>query len=237
MDNDKMDGQVSIPEGHYLYRVEHRIMEGDCEYDHGPRMVRVPALLVDRYPVTNERFYRFLQESGYRPGDTKNFLRHWENGRFREEDRKKPVVWVSHKDAEAFAGWYGARLLKDCEWQYAAGGKEKYRYPWGDRYDRTKCNDTGEETLTPVDAYPEGASPFGLCDMCGNAHEWTEEVLDDGVHQFVLLRGGASYKGAHFWHAEGGAKPNNWHLKFQLLNEGMNRCATVTFRCAKEAAE
>ncbi len=187
--------------------------------------------------MTNERFYRFLQESGYRPEDTRNFLRHWEDGRFREEDRKKPVVWVSHKDAKAFAGWYGMRLLTDYEWQYAAGGTEKYRYPWGDRYDGLKCNDTGEETLTPVDAYPEGASPFGLCDLCGNAHEWTEEVLDDGMHRFVLLRGGASYRGAHFWHAEGGAKPNNWHLKFQLLNEGMNRCATVTFRCVKEAAE
>lgn len=149
-------------------------------------MVRVPALFADRYPVTNERFYRFLQESGYQPEDTKNFLRHWKDGRFLEEDRKKPVVWVSHKDAEAFAGWYGARLLTDYEWQYAAGGKEKFRYPWGDEYDRTKCNDTGEETLTPVDAYPEGASPFGLCDMCGNAHEWTEDVLDDGIHQFVL---------------------------------------------------
>ena len=43
-----MDGQVYIPEGHYIYRAEHRIMEGDCEYDHGPRMVRVPALFVDR---------------------------------------------------------------------------------------------------------------------------------------------------------------------------------------------
>ena len=88
-----------------------------------------------------------------------------------------------------------------------------------------------------VTAYPEGRSPFGLWDMCGNAHEWTQEVFDDGMHVYTFLRGGASYKAPHFWHAEGGAKPNNWHLKFQLLNEGMNRCGTVTFRCAKEVEE
>lgn len=232
-----MESMVRILQTSYIYRVEHRIMEGDCDYDHGPRMVQVPELLVDKYPVTNERFYQFLQESGYKPADGHNFLKHWENGRYRQQDAKKPVVWVSHKDAKAFAKWYGGRLLYDWEWQYIAAGKEKYRYPWGNEFDKTKCNDTGMEALTEVDAYPEGASPFGICDLCGNAHEWTEEIVDDGMHRFTFLRGGCSYRAPHFWHAEGGAKPNNWHLKFQFLNEGMNRCATVTFRLAKEVTE
>lgn len=101
------DEKVFIQGDSYIYRVEHRIMEGDCEYDHGPRMVKVPSLLVDKYPVTNDRFYRFLKESGYEPRNRENFLRHWEAGRYKEEDRNKPVIWVSHKDAEAFAQWYG----------------------------------------------------------------------------------------------------------------------------------
>ena len=231
------DEKVFIQGDSYIFRVEHRIMEGDCEYDHGPRVVKVPSLLADKYPVTNNRFYRFMKESGYEPRDKKNFLKHWQEGKFREEDRNKPVVWVSHKDAEAFAGWYGCRLLYDHEWQYAAGGKEKFLYPWGDHYEQGRCNDSGREILTDVTAYPEGQSSFGLWDMCGNAHEWTQEVFDDGRHVYTFLRGGASYKASHFWHAEGGAKPNNWHLKFQLLNEGMNRCGTVTFRCAKEVEE
>lgn len=229
-----MEGQVFIPGDSFIYRVEHRIMEGDCDYDHGPRMVKVPDLFIDKYPVTNERYYYFLKESGYKPKDSKNYLKHWKDGIYKTEDRKKPVVWISHKDAKAFADWYGCRLLKDFEWQYAAGGKEKLLYPWGNMFDHNMCNSTGDETLTVVDAYPLGCSPFGIYDMCGNAHEWTEEIFDDGMHQITFLKGGCSYKGSNFWHAEGGAKPNNWHLKFQLLNEGMNRCGTITFRCARE---
>lgn len=229
-----MAEQVQIPEDSYIYRVEHRIMEGDCDYDHGPRMVHIPSLLVDKYPVTNGRYYEFMKDSGYDPRDGKNFLRHWRDGRYLEEDENKPVTWVSQKDAKAFASWYGCRLLFDCEWQYAAGGRKKYRFPWGNEFDRDKCNDTGGEALTDVDKYPAGMSTFGIWDMCGNAHEWTEDLIDDGMHLFTFLRGGGSYRAPHFWHAEGGARPNNWHLKFQLLNEGMNRCATVTFRCARE---
>lgn len=232
-----MDEQILIDGGGYIYRVEHRIMEGDCEYDHGPRWVEVPPLLVDKYPVTNRRFYDFLKASHYRPEDEHNFLKHWHNGKYAPADAGKPVVWVSHRDARAYAQWYGGRLLRDYEWQYAAAGKEKYHYPWGNDFDSAKCNDRGGELLTQVDAYPEGASPFGICDLCGNAHEWTEDIFDDGMHQFVFLRGGSSYKASHFWHTEGGAKPNNWHLKFQILNEGMNRCATVTFRCVKEVTQ
>ena len=48
--------KVFIQGDSYIYRVKHRIMEGDCEYDHGPRLVKVPSLLADKYPVTNERF-------------------------------------------------------------------------------------------------------------------------------------------------------------------------------------
>lgn len=232
-----MREQIRVLRDSYIYRVEHRIMEGDCDYDHGPRLVQVPTLLVDKYPVTNAEFYEFLQESGYWPADSSNFLRHWMDGKYLPEDADKPVVWVSHEDALSYAAWYGCRLLYDFEWQYVAAGARKKRYPWGNSFDRSKCNDTGGEALTPVNTYPEGASCFGICDLCGNAHEWTQEVLDDGMHRFTFLRGGCSYKAPHFWHAEGGAKPNDWHLKFPLLNEGMNRCATVTFRCAKEEKE
>ena len=45
------DGKVFIQGDSYIYRVKHRIMEGDCEYDHGPRVIR---------ETMKKRFERYL---------------------------------------------------------------------------------------------------------------------------------------------------------------------------------
>ena len=228
-----LDQMIHIMPDRYIYRVVHRIMEGDCEYDHGPRMVDIKELWVDKYPVTNGKFKVFIDATGYRPKDDHNFLKHWVNGKCPELQVDDPVTWVSQEDARAYAAWAGKRLPYDYEWQYIAAGLKKLLYPYGDYLDKTKCNhDTGR--LTPVNQYPQGASPFGVMDMCGNAHEWVEDFIDDGMHRFTFLRGGCYFQAPHFWHTDGGARPTNHHLKFQLLNEGQNRCQTTSFRCVKE---
>lgn len=224
---------VYIGAAAFIYRVQHRIMEGDCQYDHGPRLVNINPFFIAKYPVTNKQFKVFLDESGYWPEDDTNFLKHWEGRKYPADLDNHPVVWVSRKDAAAYAKWYGGRLPKDTEWQYAAGGELKYKWPWGNKFDRRLCNSEGDST-TPVDFYPDGASPFGCYDMCANAWEWIEDVIDDGQHVFTFIRGGCYYKAPHFWHAEGGPQPTDFHLKFQLLNEGLNRCGTVGFRFVKD---
>lgn len=225
------DDMVYVEAFRYIYRVRHRIMEGDCQYDHGPREVSSPPLYAGRYPVTNRQFFLFLQESGYRPADTTNFLRHWENGRCPENLWDYPVVWVSQSDAKAFASYYGMRLPRDWEWQYLAAGPMKLAYPWGNAFDKTRC---AADRLSPVDVFPEGESPCGCFDLCGNTWEWVDDVIDDGDHVFTFLRGGSWYKAPHFWHAEGGPHRNDYHLKMPLLNEGINRNETVGFRCVRD---
>jgi formylglycine-generating enzyme required for sulfatase activity len=230
----KYSETVQIPAAKYIYRVVHRIMEGDCEFDHGPREVDIKELIIGKYPVTNNMFKEFLDETGFTPEDDHNFLKHWENGSYTKGQDNTPVVWVSQNDARAYTSWTGCRLPRDYEWQYAAGGNEKLVYPFGNKLIKTKCNCDGMK-LTPVDYYPQGASPFGLMDMCGNAHEWMDDLIDDGMHRFTFLRGGCYFQAPNFWHTDGGARPTSHHLKFQLLSEGQNRCGTTTFRCVREA--
>jgi len=227
---------IEIPQGEFIYRVEHRIMEGDCQYDHGPRPVKAGPLYVDKFPVTNYLFKIFLDESGYNPSDKSNFLKHWNEGICPSALKEHPVTWVSQTDAKAYAGFYGCRLAKDYEWQYIAGGLEKWPYPWGKFFDPALCNSKSsrEGDTTPVDKYPDGAGPFGNMDLCGNTWEWVDDIIDDGMHIFTFLRGGSSYAAPHFWHAEGGPCKNNYHLKMQLLNEGINRSGTVSFRCVRD---
>lgn len=226
---------IEIPQDTYVYRVIHRIMEGDCQMEHGPVKVSVGPFYAAKYAVTNHMYLEFLQESGYKPASSLNYLKHWENGNFRQGDADLPVVNISQEDAGAYAAFYGFRLPSEGEWQYLAAGPEHLRWPWGNEKDYSKCN-VYKKSLVPVNAHPEGVSPFGLYNMCGNVWEYTAETLTDGAgdHYFLVLRGGSYFSGSHYWHTEGGAVRNDAHLKVHLLGDAMNRFETVGFRCVRD---
>lgn len=223
---------VFVPGGGYIYRVTHRVMEGDCGCDHDPLWTVVPSMYVDKYPVTNGMYAEFLTGSGYVPKDPTNFLKHWRDGSPLPEDMDKPVTWVSLADAQAYALFYDKSLPTDIEWQYFASGTGRLHWPWGDEYDKSKLNADPLGGLTLVNAFPGGVNEYGLFDLAGNAWEITQ-AGDDGMHRFMLLRGGSYYRAPDFWHALGGPCANNAHLKCPLLNEGLNRNSNVGFRCVK----
>lgn len=226
---------VRIERAGYIYRVCHRIMEGDCQMDHGPKYVEVGPLEADLYCVTNHMFYEFLRDSGYRPENPENYLKHWVDGCYAPGQEDLPVVNISQEDAEAYAAFYGKRLPTEAEWQYLAGGPQKFLWPWGSRKRYDCCNVHGTE-LVPVDAYPQGVSPFGLFNMCGNVWEFVSGRTHDGDddHVFLVLRGGSYYTAPYYWHTESGAVRNDAHLKVHLLGAAMDRYETVGFRCVKE---
>jgi len=226
---------VAIPGGTFVLRVEHRVREGRCPlFDHGPRPVTIRPFLLGRTAVTNAQFAAFLADTAYQPADSRNFLRHWVDGEPPDGQGEHPVVWVSPRDAEAYACWAGLRLPTDEEWQWASQGPHALPWPWGRAFDRTLCNSSGTGT-TAVEAFPAGASPYGCLDMAGNTWEWTDPEWDDGWHRWRLLRGGSYYTAqGSFWYAESGPCPNNAHLRFLLMSEGLNRCGTVGFRCSSD---
>jgi iron(II)-dependent oxidoreductase len=98
---------------------------------------------------------------------------------------------VSWFEADAFARAHGARLPTETEWEKAATWDQENgiarRYPWGNRrpapgqhanLDHRGCG------TAPVDAYPDGASPYGCLGMIGDVWEWTNTEFD-GYPGFV----------------------------------------------------
>ena len=160
------------------------------------RDVVLAPYAIDLTPVTNAQYAAFLAGSGYRPRDATNFLKHWRDGAPPAGQEEHPVVYVDLADARAFAQWSGKRLPTEEEWQFAAQGTDGRKFPWGNQPPQPQdklCNGYGTGT-TPVRQFPDGRSPFGLYDLCGNTWEWTESERSDGVTRFAILRGGATIR-------------------------------------------
>ena len=197
------------------------------------RRVTFSRFALDETPVTNAQYAQFLAATKYKPRHPENFLKHWSDGAPPEGKEHHPVVYVDLDDARAYAQWAGKRLPTEEEWQYAAQGREKREYPWGEKMEPGRCNDGSTGATTPVKTFPEGRSPFGCYDMCGNVWHWTESVRHDGRTRFCIVRGGAWFaaKGSN-WYMDGGPRPANFASKMLLIWSGLDRCSTVGFRCA-----
>jgi formylglycine-generating enzyme required for sulfatase activity len=198
----------------------------------------LPSYAMDLTPVTNAQYAEFLQRTGYQPRDRTNFLKHWPSGRIPAGLEDHPVVYVDLDDARAYARWAGKRLPTPQEWQYAAQGDDGRTYPWGNEWQADRGNDGRTGGTTAVTAFPQGRSPFGCYDMCGNTWEWTESERSDGRTRFCLLKGGSYYKArGSDWYADGGAQPCDFAAKFLLMSPGLDRCRTIGFRCAVDVVD
>ncbi len=247
-------GMVAIPAADFPFRVHGIEIEGqndegtDVEYpwESSPRRyhsqtIHIDAFYIDRYPVTNADYKRFLDATRYHPADDHNFLRDWKDGSFPKGWERKPVTWVSYEDAQAYANWAGKRLPHEWEWQYAAQGLDGRVYPWGNDWvgnDRASGNapsaDAGRTMLPPsdVDTHPSGTSPFGVMDLVGNVWQWTD-VYEDDHTRAAILRGGSHYRpqGSQWYFPQ--AYRLDEHGKYLLMAPSLDRSGTVGFRCAE----
>jgi serine/threonine-protein kinase len=136
--------------------------------------VTVDDFYIDKYPVTNAQFEQFVKTTDYKAeGDWRKY--------FTKGKEKHPVVCVPWNDANTYCKWAGKRLPTEAEWEKAARGADGRIWPWGNAWDKSKCNssDGGPGTTTPVGSYPAGASPYGVMDMAGNVWEWCADWYDE----------------------------------------------------------
>jgi iron(II)-dependent oxidoreductase len=227
---------VLVPGTTFSYRAEAR--DNFIPYPENSRNnVELDSFLIDRYPVSNLDYHRFVMAAVYYPRDTVNYLSHWIDGKYRQGQEKYPVVNVSIEDARAYAEWAGKRLPTEDEWQLAAQGTDGRLWPWGDEFHGTKCNNSFNRS-TPVDAFPKGESPYGVFDLVGNIWQITGDIYSNGTHYFNTIRGGSFFKPtSSWWYVEGGPQPLSNTQILLLVSPGFDRSATVGFRCVKDFGE
>jgi len=165
-----------------------------------PHEVELRPFWIDRAPVTNREFARFVKNKGYRSKrlwspegwewrerEGTSAPLYWEHGkdgweRIRFGRREpvppsEPVQHVSWYEAEAFARWAGKRLPTELEWERAAAWHEhegKFRYPWGQEWMGFEASlDHRRFSPAPAGSYGGGVSPVGCVQMGGDVWEWT----------------------------------------------------------------
>ena len=241
---------IKIPANDFLFRVAGIEIEGfddigvDVQYPwedsvrrFHEHLMHVNSFWIDKYPVTNAQFKKFLDATHYHPQDDLNFLRDWREGNYRSGWDNKPVTWVSLEDARAYAAWAGKRLPHEWEWQYAAQGTDGRTYPWGNGWnaDAVPVPDKSRTMRGPdaVDAHPAGASPFGVLDLVGTVWQWTEEFTDEHTRGGIL-RGGSYYQPqGSIWYFPQAYKLTE-HGKLLMMAPSMDRSAALGFRCVQD---
>src|SRR5712691_848888 len=189
----------------------------------------VPAVEVDQYEVTNRQYLEFMDAGGYEKRafwsdddwnwKTAHATSHpvfWKKAsdgwlyRGMLEEVPLPLDWpvyVSHAEATAYARWAGKSLPTEEQWHRAAYGTKdgaERQYPWGNLQPSSSLGnfDFSHWNPTPVNAFPEGRSAFGVHDMLGNAWEWTSTVFAPfpGFEPFPFYRGYSAdfFDGKHF---------------------------------------
>ena len=180
--NDDVE-MLRIPAGPFLMGSD------DGPADERPQhRISLPEFSIDRLPVTNAQFARFLESKGvgaetgdrWYDIDDNDARIHRRDGKWQADSgfENHPVVEVSWFGAAAYCGWAGKRLPTEAEWEKSARGTDGRKFPWGNEPpDRTRAHFTGGwNDLRPVGSFPKGASPYGVLDLAGNGWEWVSSA-------------------------------------------------------------
>jgi serine/threonine-protein kinase len=182
---------VLIPAGEYRIGCAPGGGDGCLPHDGPAHAVALPALAIDRTPVSAADYAACVAEGACPlptvPDDGCNV-----NARGEARRPRHPVNCVTQAEAEAYCAFRGRRLPTEAEWEAAAGGPAHTRHPWGGEAPdcgRTamRCDVEGAGTV-PVARRARDRSPFGAADMGGNVREWT-------ASRYVAYPGGATIVG------------------------------------------
>jgi len=247
-----------VPGGPVIMRPRRFEDMDEEELARNERTVEVEGYFLDRYPVTNEAYLRFVQDGGYEQMSlwdatiwpaVLGFVdstglsgpRYWKHGHPTEEKRQHPVVGICWYEASAYARWAGKRLATDPEWVKAgawpvvADGAppQQRRYPWGDALDRSLAHvwGSGRDDTTTTLGRPLGASVGGVQELVGNVWEWTSTSF--GVWDLANLK---IETATPMRSIRGGAFDTYFdsqcHLHFQSGESPLARKHNIGFRCA-----
>jgi len=200
---------VTIEAGNFVYggpgepRSTHY---GAPDYTEAEQIIDLPAFAIDRTEVSNAAFAPFRRlggTTGY-PGPV--YPSAIDSSHTHSADPGYPLSSIDAYEAKAYCAYMGKHLPSEFQWTKAARGgltidgkpnpSPRRLYPWqgGLRSECVNLRDDKDGYIwtAPVDAFPCGASPYGVLQLGGNVQEWiARDGQTDRQNPLHVLRGGS----------------------------------------------
>jgi len=215
------------------------------------REVTISRFRIDRFEVTNSRFFEFTAGNpAWRKdqiADSQHngqYLAHWSDGRYAAGEANYPVVNITWSAAQAFCRWRDGRLPTEAQWEYVARAGDSREFPWGNGL---PSPDVANYSASPhgrainVGTYPP--NEFGVYDLAGNVWEFLYDEWEPGYssepqsdpivggllarHEEGSVRGRRAVRGASF-----GGSVVNVRTRWRDSHVATNATEFVGFRCA-----
>jgi formylglycine-generating enzyme required for sulfatase activity len=187
--------------------------------------VSFPTFFLQIDEVTVVQYARCMTAGKCSPAGTDDFCNAGRPGR-----DLNPINCVSHAQAAAYCAWLGRRLPTEDEWEFAASGKAKRLYAWGNTPPAGRvCWGRRAEGTCDVSSFDAGSTPEGLHDITGNVWEWTSSdycPYDPAVacaHDQKVARGGGWFS----------SDPSVVRTQVRQGYPPATKSANVGIRCAK----
>ena len=246
---------VLVPEGEFVMGDE----QGNST-EQPERRIYLDRYWIDKYEATFVQYYAFVNTTGHRKPRLAGYLSVETRDLPRLMNPFSAVVGVSWDDAVAYCHWKGKRLPTEAEWEKAARGTDRRKWPWGNEeraeYANLNGDADGSRYTSPVGAFTKDRSPYGAFDMSGNVMEWVADWYQEDYYAVMPARNPQGpEKGvqtAHFSEQRviRGASWNDslerarttvrfkMNPTYQDMSTGLAigyRDVTIGFRCAKTA--
>ncbi len=178
-----------------------------------PRLQRTGAFSIQRSEVTLDAYLECVKD-GACPAfaEDRDMCR-----RLSQAGSTLPAPCMWFDAAEAWCRWAGMRLPTEAEWVRAGRGATLRKYPWGDEAqdssgrpmaslaekpsagmpgyspvpEDAEWTGDGHAGLAPGCSFPDGNSPYGVCDLAGNLAEWVRAGPGAADPEAIVSKGGA----------------------------------------------
>lgn len=188
--------------------------------------VALESFAIDKHPVTNEQFLRFLDVMGGEKDSSHQDIIRLKDSRIKRSAgklniesgySKHPVVGVTWYGAVAYAKWVGKRLPTEAEWEIAAlAGNETALYTTGDDIEKSQANFFSSDTTAVMSYAP---NPYDLYDMAGNVYEWCHDWYGYNYYEISLQ--------------EPDDPKGPWQGVYRVLRGGCWKSLKEDLRCSK----
>ena len=200
---------VKVPAGTFMMGTADAAEGYDANYKTSPvhQVTITNEFEIGKYEVSSKEFAEFLEAikseseiidsplsvkyekmNVYRTGNSANSNGvKYDNGAFKEVDKKKPVTGVTYIGAVKYCEWrtkndanYSYRLPTEAEWEWASKGADKtqgYTYSGSNTVSEVAHRKTTNSTTVgrSGERYP---NELGIYDMSGNAWEFVSDRSD-----------------------------------------------------------